>query len=118
MLSNRGGAEDKRLKVKDTKNPSLRPRTAFPRTDPFEAKDRNARGQGQEPSTQALCFPTKNVSKNIFQAISKKKGLQKIFQLFSKNNVYINNFSSDLQVFNNLKNSAVLVSRTGEFSKT
>ena len=43
-----------------------RPRTAFPRTDPFEAKDRNARGQGQEPRTQAQVF-------------SKKKGLQKSF---------------------------------------
>ena len=33
------------------KNP--RPRTAFPRTDTLEAKDRNARGQGQGPRTQA-----------------------------------------------------------------
>ena len=29
------------------KNPRPRPRTAFPRTDPLEAKDRNARGQDQ-----------------------------------------------------------------------
>ena len=33
-------------------NPRPRPRTAFPRTDPLEAKDRNARGQGQGPRTQ------------------------------------------------------------------
>ena len=34
----RGGVEDTRLEAKDTKkNP--RPRTAFPRTDPLEAKD-------------------------------------------------------------------------------
>ena len=46
------------------KNP--RPRTAFPRTDTLEAKDRNARGQGQIPRTQA-------------QAFSKKKGLQIFF---------------------------------------
>ena len=44
------------------KNP--RPRTAFPRTEPLEAKDRNARGQG--PRTQPQVF-------------SKKKGLQKSF---------------------------------------
>ena len=44
----RGGVEDTRLeaKAKDTKK-SPRPRTAFPRTDTLEAKDRNARGQGQ-----------------------------------------------------------------------
>ena len=46
------------------KNP--RPRTAFPRTDTLEAKDRNARGQGQEPRTQA-------------QVLSKKKGFHKNF---------------------------------------
>ena len=44
-MQNRGGVEETRLeakaKVKDTKkNP--RPNTAFPRTDPLEAKDRNA----------------------------------------------------------------------------
>ena len=33
--------------------PRPRPRTAFPRTDTLEAKDRNARGQGQGPRTQA-----------------------------------------------------------------
>ena len=44
----RGGVEDTRLeaKAKDTKNLRPRPRTAFLRTDPLEAKNRNARGQG------------------------------------------------------------------------
>ena len=63
----RGGVEDTRLeaKAKDTKkNP--RPRTAFSRTNPLEAKDRNARGHGQGPRTQPQVF-------------SKKKGLQKSF---------------------------------------
>ena len=46
------------------KNP--RPRRAFPRTDTLEAKDRNARGQGQGPRTRRKCSP-------------KKKGLQKKF---------------------------------------
>ena len=70
-LISRGGVEDTRLeaksKAKDTKkNPRPRPRTALPRTEPLEAKDRNARGQGQGPRTQAQVF-------------SKKKSLQKFF---------------------------------------
>ena len=51
---------------KKNPRPRPRPRTAFPRTDPLEAKDRNARGQGQGPRTQPQVF-------------SKKKGLQKSF---------------------------------------
>ena len=48
---------------------SPRPRTAFPRTEPLEAKHRNARGQG--PRTQAQAFSKKKkVFKNFFQAIS------------------------------------------------
>ena len=47
------------------KNP--RPRTAFPRTDPLEAKDRNARGQGQGPKTQAQAFSKKKIFKNFFR---------------------------------------------------
>ena len=50
------------------KNSRPRPRTAFPRTDPLEAKDRNARGQGQR--TQPQLFSKKKVSKKVFQAIS------------------------------------------------
>ena len=64
-LISRGGVEDTSLeaKAKDTKkNPRPRPRTAFSRTDPLEAQDRNARGQGQGPRTQPQVF-------------SKKKGL-------------------------------------------
>ena len=49
------------------KNP--RPRTAFPRTDPLEAKDRNARGQGRGRRTQPQVFSKKK----------KKKDLQKSF---------------------------------------
>ena len=52
------------------KNPRPRPRTAFPGTEPLEAKDRNARGQGQEPRTQPQVFSQKKVFKNFFQAIS------------------------------------------------
>ena len=50
-----------------------RPRTAFPRTDPLEAKDWNARGQGQGPRTQPQVFSKKK----------KKKVCKKVFQAFS-----------------------------------
>ena len=42
-----------------------RPRTAFPRTDLLEAKDRNARGQG--PRTQTHVFSKKRSSKKFFR---------------------------------------------------
>ena len=44
-----------------------RPRTAFPRTEPLEAKDRNARGQGQRHRPKCS---KKKVFKKVFQAIS------------------------------------------------
>ena len=52
------------------KNP--RPRTAFPRTDTLEAKDRNARGQGQGPRTQSASALQKKKKK--------KKSSQKFFR--------------------------------------
>ena len=101
----RGGVEDTRLeaKAKDTKNP--RPRTAFPRTDTLEAKDRNARGQGQGHKRKCSPPPKKKVFTKIFQVISTKKRFPK-------------NFSSAPQSFNNSKNTAVLEPRTGQFSRT
>ena len=91
----RGGVEDTRLEVKakdNKKNPRPRPRTAFPRTDTLEAKDRNARGQGQRPRTQAQVLskkkmssqkffkqsPQKNVFQIYFQALHKILTIQKI----------------------------------------
>ena len=88
----RGGVEDTRLEAKDTKkNPRPRPRTAFPRTDTLEAKDRNARGQGQRPRTQAQVL-SKNFSsvlqkqkqKNFFKRSPQKNVFQKNFQTFHK----------------------------------
>ena len=90
----RGGVEDTRLeaKAKDTKkNP--RPRTAFPRTDTLEAKDRNARGQGQGPRTQAQVLSKKKkkgLHKNFSGDLQKKKKKKK-----KKEGVH-KNFSSDL----------------------
>ena len=61
----RGGVENTRLEVKakDTKNPRPRPRTAFPNTNPLEAKDRNTRGQGLR--TQAQVFSKKKIFKKF-----------------------------------------------------
>ena len=56
--------------------------TALSRTDTLEAKDRNARGKGQGPRTQAqvLSKKKKKVFKNLFQA---KKVLTFFFQAIS-----------------------------------
>ena len=104
----RGGVEDTSLEAKETKkNPRPRPRTAFPRTDTLEAKDRNARGLGQGPRTQAQVLSKK-----------KKKVFTKIFQAISTKKCFPKNFSSAPQNFNNSKNSALLEPRTGQFSRT
>ena len=81
-------------KAKDTKkNPRPRSRTAFPKTDPLEAKDKNARDQG--PRTQAQVFS----KKIFFQAIS-KKGLQKILLVLELRNrgFYVQAYADDLAV--------------------
>ena len=81
IVIDRGGVEDTRLeakaKAKDTKNLRPRPRTAFPRTDPLAAKDRNAQGQG--PKDTGASVLQKKVFQNFFQAISKQKKVFKIF---------------------------------------
>ena len=89
---------------KKNPRPRSRPRTAFPRTDTLEAKDRNARGQGPRTQAQVLSKKKKKVFTKIFQAISTKKR-------------FLKNFSSAPQNFNNSKNSAVLEPRTGQFSR-
>ena len=67
-----------RPRPKIQKNPRSRPRTALPRTDPLEAKDRNARGQGQGPRTQAQVFSQKKVFKK-FSGDLQQKRLPKFF---------------------------------------
>ena len=100
----RNGVGDTRLEAKVTKK-KPRPRTALPRTDPLEAKDRIAQG----PKTQAQVSVLQN---------KKKKGPQKDFSgdLRKKRSSKI--FSSHLQNFNDSKNCAVLEARTGQFSRT
>ena len=86
-MNTRRGVEDTRLeaKAKDTKNPKPRPRTAFPRTDTLEAKDRNARGQGQGPRTQAqMLSEKKSSSQTFFRRSPKKKRFPNIFQALHK----------------------------------
>ena len=68
VISSRGGVEDTRLeaKAKDTKkNPRPKPRTAFLRTDPLEAKDRMLEAKDQEHSRK--CSPKKRSSKKFFR---------------------------------------------------
>ena len=56
-----------------------RPRTALPRTDSLEAKDRNARGQGQAPRTQAPSALQKKRSSEKFSGDLQKKTFSKKF---------------------------------------
>ena len=85
----RGGVEDIRLEAKDTKK---NPR---PKTNPLEAKDRNACGQGH----RHRCSPKHKVTQNNF--------LGDLQILMS--------FSGKPQNFKNSKNSAVLEPRSGQF---
>ena len=66
------------------KNPRPRPRTAFPRTDTLEAKDRNDRGHGQGPMTQAQVLSKKKSSQKFFARSPPKNVFQKIFQALHK----------------------------------
>ena len=68
----RGGVEEARNQGQGHKR-IPRPRTALSRTDPLEAKDRNTRGQGRGPRTQAQVFSKKKILKKTFQAFSKKR---------------------------------------------
>ena len=97
------------------KNPM--PRTAFPKTDALEAKDRNARGHGPRTQAQVLS-KKKKVFTKILKKKRKKKVFTKIFQAISTKKRFPKNFSSAPQNFNNSKNGAVLEPRTGQFSRT
>ena len=85
-----------RPRPRTQKNP--RPRTALSRTDPLEAKDRNARGQGQGPRKQAPAFSEKKRSSKIFFNRSQKKKFSKTFFRRSPiKHVFQNFFLGDLQ---------------------
>ena len=104
-----------RLKSKNTKKSEVK---ASPFVDRLSrGQGRNAGGQGQGPRTQAARLLKKKGLKKIFQAISEKRGLHCNFSdvLQKKRS---SKFLGDLQNFNNLKNSAGLEPRTGQFSRT
>ena len=63
------------------KNPRPKPRTAFPKTDTLEAKNRNARGQGARTQAQVLSKKKKKRSTQKFfrRSQKKKKVFTKIF---------------------------------------
>ena len=67
------------------KNLRPNPRTAFPKTNHLEVKDRNARDQGQGPRTLAQVFSKKRSPKFFCRQSPKeenKKGLRKFFARF------------------------------------
>ena len=84
------------------KNP--RPRTALPRTDPLEAKDRNARDQGSRTQAQVFSEKKKRSSKKCFRR-SPVKTPSKIY------------FSGDLRNFNNSKKLLSSSRGQGSFRK-
>ena len=91
QLEVESSTQGSRPRQRTQKDPRLRLRTALSRIDTLEAKDRNARGQGQEPRIQTHVF-------------SKKKGLYKFFSGdLQKKKRSRKNFSADLQNFDHSK---------------
>ena len=68
--------------------PRPRPRTALSRTDLLEAKDRNARGQGQGPKMQAQVLSKKK------KKTEKKRSSQKFFRRSPEKNVFLTIFQT------------------------
>ena len=60
----------------------MRPRTALPKTDPLEAKDRKA--HGQRPKTPAQVLSKKRYSEKFFRRSPEKTVFQNIFQKLYK----------------------------------
>ena len=82
------------------KNPRPRPRTAFPRTDTLEAKDRNARGQGHKRK----CSPKKKGLQKIFSGdLQKKKGLHRNFSSDLHKNTFSKKIFKDSTKFQQFK---------------
>ena len=78
-----------------------------------KAKDRRSWDQGHKRK----CSPKKKFLKKFFGRSPKKKVFKIFFQAFSKKNGLEKIFSANLQNLN-LKNSAVLEPRTGQFSRS
>ena len=88
------------------------------------SEDRTSSGQGQECSrprtkdTSASALQKKNFFSGDLHKKKKKKVFTKFLQAISTKKRFPNNFSSAPQYFNNSKNTAVLETRTGQFSRT
>ena len=102
-----------------------RPRTAIPRTDPLEAKDRNARGQSQRHRSKCSSSSSKKGLQNKFSGYLKKEVFKNFFHVFSERGnqktslQFFREVSGGFQQnFNGSKNSAVIEPRTGQFSRT
>ena len=112
-----GGVEDTRLeaKAKDTKKSEARPkpRTAHPRTDLFEAKDRNAKDQGHKRKSS----PKKSLQK-FFSGDLKKRSSKNFFRRSPVKYTLLKFFFRRSTKFQQFKKSAVLELRTGQFSRT
>ena len=76
------------------KNPRPRPRTDLPMTDPLEAKNRNAQGQGQRPGTQRESDLQKKSSKFFFRCSGKKKFFKKLLGDLQNKSVFKNFFQA------------------------
>ena len=89
-----------RPRPRTQKNP--RPRTAFPRTETLVAKERNARGQGQGPRTQAKVLSNKKKKeghhKKFSSDLQKKKVFTKILQAISTRKRFPKNFHKILTI--------------------
>ena len=103
MLPNEVGSKTQSSRPRNQKQSEAKAKDSPSEADPLEAKGRNTRGQGQGPRTQAQVFSEKKVSKNFFQAISKRgkqKGLCKFsarFLAFSNKNLIVQKNSAVLE---------------------
>ena len=91
------------------------------------SEDRHSRGQGQEcsrprPRTlEQVLSKKKKSSQKFFRRSQKKKrerSSHKFFKRSPQKNVFQKIFQALHKIFNNSKNSAVLESRTSQFSRT
>ena len=83
-------------------------------TDPLKAKDRNAQDQGQGPRTLAQVFsPPKKGLQKSFLAISVKEKPKRSSQIFPRGF-----WRFPKKNFCDLKNTAILEARTGQFLRT
>ena len=107
------------------KNPRRRPRprTDFSRTDLLEETDRNARGKGKGPRTQAQVFSKNKGLQNFFSGDLKKmkiknKGLPKYSARFLPYSKVTWKEGHGQGRFLMNEKSAVLEPKTGQFSTT